>query len=166
MLSPLSETDARQTVRSVVGLGDHGLRAHDRSRPGHATASGGSCAAKGTRFAAPISAATRAPRERTGVSLRLPEGGSQGVDAFRRESNVEPANLPFNKLVVIESEGEDGQLELYLDGNNRLWNQTLFGVFTKLWGGGQGRLNALIAQMWQSSGGQPPPVAGADLGGG
>ncbi len=100
------------------------------------------------------------------TSLRLPRGGTPAVDAFRRESVIEPADLPFNKLVVIDSEGADGRLELYLDGDNTLWNHTYTGVFTKLWGSGESRLTKLLAELWRASDGRPPSVRGANLGGG
>ena len=111
------------------------------------------------------------------TSLYIPQGGNAAYEQFRREALIQPATMQFLKSVYVHSSGTSGDLEVFLDGSNRITSVNRYGVFEKL---GEpaprpaarsaprretplGAARSVLAAMWSDTGGQPPWVRGQDL---
>jgi hypothetical protein len=90
------------------------------------------------------------------ATVRMDLGGDDAVAELKKDPQIEPATMPFDKLVVLES--EDGDVVLVLDANNVFFEKR---TASPMWGRIEGP--EVLARLWPSSGGKPPPIATSSL---
>lgn len=91
------------------------------------------------------------------ATLHMDKGGDDSVAEVKKDAQIEPATMPFDKLVVLEA--EDGQdVVLVLDANNAFFERR---TVSPMWG----RIDApaVLARLWAFSGGKPPPIKTSSL---
>lgn len=113
---------------------------------------------------------------RGGTSLFLEHGGESAFDLLRSEPLLQPAGLPFRKIVYL-SGGGGNDIEIWLSSDNQIQSATGYGLFQNL-GAEQrrgpsrspppaadpiGMARRICALMWAPTGGNPPWVRGQDL---
>ena len=112
---------------------------------------------------------------RTAVAAYLPEGGKTAFDELAKETSIDAAALPWAKTVYLTSSEGDGHMEILLDGNNRVEDIFVAGVFEDLGKVHQpprsmpippdreGAVRIILGRMWSAGGGKPETIAGNQL---
>jgi hypothetical protein len=96
-----------------------------------------------------------------GAELVMEEGGAQAVAELKKDPTIKPAQMPFVKLVVLESASTTaggGQVVLVLDADNRFFESR--GVSVVFYGvdGPQ-----VLKHLWRGTNGKPPELPTSKL---